>query len=128
MLLGGRIAESLTGDDISTGASNDIERATKIAKDMVVRYGMSEELGPILYTSKNEDVFLGRDYGQTNNCSSEVAAKIDSEVKRIVTDAYNRGEEILKANMDKLLKLGQVLVEKEKIDGAEFKNLMEENA
>ena len=128
MLLGGRIAESLTGDDISTGASNDIERATKIAKDMVVRYGMSEELGPILYTSKNEDVFLGRDYGHTNNCSAEVASKIDAEVKRIVTDAYNRGEEILKANMDKLLKLGQVLVEKEKIDGAEFKNLMEENA
>ena len=128
MLLGGRIAESLTGDDISTGASNDIERATKIAKDMVVRYGMSEELGPILYTSKNEDVFLGRDYGQTNNCSAEVAAKIDAEVKRIVTSSYKRGEEILKANIDKLLKLGQVLVEKEKIDGAEFKALMEENA
>ncbi len=128
MLLGGRIAEALTGDDISTGASNDIERATKIAKDMVVRYGMSEELGPILYTSKNEDVFLGRDYGQANNCSAEVAAKIDAEIKRIVTSSYQRGEEILKANMDKLLKLGQVLVEKEKVDGAEFKALMEENA
>ncbi len=127
MLLGGRIAESLTGDDISTGASNDIERATKIAKDMVVKYGMSEELGPILYGAKNEDVFLGRDYGQTNNCSDEVAAKIDAEVKRIVTTAYARGEEILKNNMDKLYKLGQVLMVKEKIDGEEFKALMEEN-
>lgn len=127
MLLGGRIAESLTGDDISTGASNDIERATKIAKDMVVKYGMSEELGPILYGSKNEDVFLGRDYGQTNNCSDEVAAKIDTEVKRIITTAYARGEEILKANMDKLYKLGQVLMVKEKIDGEEFKALMEGN-
>ncbi len=128
MLLGGRIAESLTGDDISTGASNDIERATKIAKDMVVRFGMSKELGPILYTSKNEDVFLGRDYGQTNNCSNEVAAKIDSEVKRIITEAYARGEEILKANMDKLYKLGTILLQKEKIDGEEFKALMEENS
>ena len=127
MLLGGRIAEALTGDDISTGASNDIERATKIAKDMVVKYGMSEELGPILYGAKNEDVFLGRDYGQTNNCSDEVAAKIDAEVKRIVTTAYARGEEILKNNIDKLYKLGKVLVEKEKIDGDEFKALMQEN-
>ncbi|MBQ6815764.1 MAG: ATP-dependent zinc metalloprotease FtsH [Clostridia bacterium] len=125
MLLGGRIAESLTGDDISTGASNDIERATKIAKDMVVRFGMSEELGPILYGNKNEDVFLGRDYGHTNNCSPEVAAKIDAEVKRIVTNAYKRGEEILKANINKLYELGKLLVEKEKIDGAEFKELME---
>jgi len=127
MLLGGRIAESLTGDDISTGASNDIERATKIAKDMVTRYGMSEELGPILLGSKNEDVFLGRDYGQTNNCSSEVAAKIDAEVKRIITTAYARGEEILKSNMDKLYRLGAVLMEKEKIDGDEFKAIMEES-
>ncbi len=125
MLLGGRIAESLTGDDISTGASNDIERATKIAKDMVVRFGMSEELGPILYGNKNEDVFLGRDYGHTNNCSPEVAAKIDAEVKRIVTNAYKRGEEILKANINKLYELGKLLVEKEKIDGAEFKELMQ---
>lgn len=128
MLLGGRIAEALTGDDISTGASNDIERATKIAKDMVVKFGMSDELGPILYGSKNEDVFLGRDYGQTNNCSPEIAAKIDSEVYRIITEAYKRGEEILKNNIDKLYKLGQVLMVKEKIDGEEFKALMEENS
>ncbi len=125
MLLGGRIAEALTGDDISTGASNDIERATKIARDMVVKYGMSEELGPILYSDSNEEVFLGRDYGHVNNCSQEIAAKIDKEIDRIITTAYKRGEEILKANMDKLYAVGKALVEKEKLTGEEFKAIME---
>ena len=125
MLLGGRIAEALTGDDISTGASNDIERATKIARDMVVKYGMSEELGPILYSDSNEEVFLGRDYGHVNNCSQEIAAKIDKEIDRIITTAYKRGEEILKNNIDKLYAVGKALVEKEKLTGEEFKAIME---
>ncbi len=125
MLLGGRIAEALTGDDISTGASNDIERATKIARDMVVKYGMSEELGPILYSDSNEEVFLGRDYGHVNNCSQEIAAKIDKEIDRIITTAYKRGEEILKTNIDKLYAVGKALVEKEKLTGEEFKAIME---
>lgn len=126
MLLGGRIAESITGDDISTGASNDIERATQIAKDMVVKYGMSDALGPILYGNKNDEVFLGRDYGHVNNCSQEVAAKIDEEVYKIITTAYKRGEEILNAHKDKLYALGKLLVEKEKVSGEEFKALMEQ--
>lgn len=127
MLLGGRIAESLTGDDISTGASNDIERATHIARDMVVKYGMSDELGPILWSNSNDEVFLGRDYGHTTNCSDEVEAKIDREVHRIISEAYARGEKILKDNIDKLYALGKLLVEKEKIDGEEFKAVMEGN-
>ena len=125
MLLGGRIAEALTGDDISTGASNDIERATKIARDMVTKYGMSEELGPILYSDSNQEVFLGRDYGHVNNCSQEIASKIDKEIDRIITTAYKRGEEILKNTIDKLYAVGKALVEKEKLTGEEFKAIME---
>ncbi|MBQ0083708.1 MAG: ATP-dependent zinc metalloprotease FtsH [Clostridiales bacterium] len=128
MLLGGRIAEALTGDDISTGASNDIERATQIAKDMVVKYGMSDKLGPILYGNKNDEVFLGRDYGHVNNCSQEIAAKIDEEVYKIVTTAYEKGEKLLKDNIDKLYALGKLLFDKEKITGEEFKALMDGNS
>ncbi len=124
MLLGGRIAEALTSKDVSTGASNDIERATQIAKDMVVKYGMSEKLGPILYGNKNDEVFLGRDYGHINNCSQEVAAEIDSEVHRIINEAYARGEKILKEHIDKLYAVGDALVEKEKLDASEFCALM----
>ncbi len=128
MLLGGRIAESLTGDDISTGASNDIERATQIARDMVVKYGMSEELGPILYGNKNDEVFLGRDYGHINNCSQEIAAKIDNEVNRIIKTAYQRGEKLLKEHIDKLYAVGEALMEKEKLTGEEFKAIMTDQA
>ena len=126
MLLGGRIAESLCNDDISTGASNDIERATKIARDMVVKYGMSSELGPILYASSNDEVFLGRDYGHVQNCSESVNSKIDSEIHRIIEEAYKRGEEILKLHMDKLHAVAKMLFEKEKIDAETFKAIMED--
>ena len=126
MLLGGRIAEKLCNSDISTGASNDIERATKLARDMVVKYGMSEELGPILYANSNDEVFLGRDYGHVDNCSESVNALIDKEIHRIIDEAYKRGEKILSENIDKLHAVAKLLFEKEKIDGDEFKQIMEQ--
>ena len=126
MLLGGRIAEKLCNSDISTGASNDIERATKLARDMVVKYGMSEELGPILYANSNDEVFLGRDYGHVENCSESVNALIDKEIHRIIDEAYKRGEKILSENIDKLHAVAKILFEKEKIDGEEFKQIMEQ--
>lgn len=128
MLLGGRIAERMyNGDNFTTGASNDIERATKIARDMVVKYGMSDELGPILYGSSNDEVFLGRDYGHIDNVSQTVASKIDIEIKKIIDEAYKRGEDILKTHIDKLHLVSKRLFEKEKIDADEFKEIMESN-
>ena len=119
-LLGGRVAEKLILDDISTGASNDIERATKIARSMVTKYGMSEKLGTIMLGSGQEEVFLGRDFAQAKEYSEETAALVDSEVKRIVDKGYNTALEILRANIDKLHAVAGVLLEKEKIDGEEF--------
>ena len=125
VLLGGRIAERLIFGDVSTGASNDIERATGIARDMVVKYGMSEELGPILYGNPNDEVFLGRDYGHVNNCSNEVAAAIDREVHRFIDEAYKKGEEILTEHMDRLHAVAKYLFEHEKMDGPTFTAVME---
>ncbi len=119
-LLGGRVAEKLVLDDISTGASNDIERATQIARSMVTKYGMSERIGTITLGSNQEEVFLGRDIAQGREYSEETAGMIDEEVKSIVDFAYKKAEEILKANMDKLTAVANVLLEKEKIDGDEF--------
>ena len=119
-LLGGRVAESLILNDISTGASNDIERATKIARSMVTKYGMSGKLGTVMLGSGQEEVFLGRDFAQAKEYSEETAAIVDSEVKRIVDKGYKTAEEILKANIDKLHAVAGVLLEKEKIDGDEF--------
>ncbi len=119
-LLGGRVAEKLILDDISTGASNDIERATKIARSMVTKYGMSERVGTIMLGSGQEEVFLGRDFAQSKEYSEETAAIVDEEVKRIVDQGYNTALEILKANIDKLHAVAKVLLEKEKIDGEEF--------
>ena len=124
-LLGGRVAESLVLGDISTGASNDIERATKIARDMVTKYGMSETLGTITFGSGQEEVFLGRDFTQTRNFSEETAAKIDIEVKSIIDRAYVIAREILANNMDKLHAVAGVLLEKEKISGEEFARIFE---
>lgn len=124
-LLGGRVAEQLVLSDISTGASNDIERATKIARNMVTRYGMSEKLGPITYGANQEEVFLGRDFNSQKNYSEETAALIDEEVKSIVTEAYAKAEKILKNNMDKLHETAKILIEKEKIDSAEFDAIFE---
>ena len=124
-LLGGRVAESLVLGDISTGASNDIERATKIARDMVTKYGMSESLGTITFGSGQEEVFLGRDWTQTRNFNEETAAKIDTEVKSIIDRAYAIAREILANNMDKLHAVAGVLLEKEKISGEEFARIFE---
>lgn len=123
-LLGGRVAESLILDDISTGASNDIERASKIARSMVMRYGMSEKLGTITFGNDQEEVFLGRDINNTKNYSDEIAAVIDLEVKRIIDTGYARAKKILEENVNKLHAVAQVLLEKEKIEGEEFESLM----
>jgi cell division protease FtsH len=119
-LLGGRVAEKLILNDISTGASNDIERATKIARNMVTRYGMSDRIGALTLGSTQEEVFLGRDFAQSKEYSEETAAVIDEETKKIIDIAYRRAEEILSANIDKLHAVAGVLLEKEKIDGEEF--------
>ncbi len=123
-LLGGRVAEQLVLGDISTGASNDIERATGIARSMVTKYGMSEKLGAIMYGSGQEEVFLGRDIAQHKNFSEETSSIIDQEVKRIIDEAYRKTEDILNKNMDKLHKVAEVLMEKEKITGDEFDSIM----
>ncbi len=119
-LLGGRVAESLILNDISTGASNDIERASKIARDMVTRYGMSDKLGTITFGTNQEEVFLGRDFNQQRNFGEETAALIDEEVKKIIDKAYKTAEYILSQNIDKLNIVAEILLEKEKIDGEEF--------
>ena len=124
-LLGGRVAEALVLGDISTGASNDIERATKIARAMVTKYGMSSVLGTISFGSGNEEVFLGRDLAQSKDYSDETATLIDVEVKKIIDAAYRRAEELLNANMSKLHAVAGVLLEKEKIDGDEFSEIMD---
>lgn len=119
-LLGGRVAEKLILDDISTGASNDIERATAIARAMVTQYGMSEKIGTITLGSSQGEVFLGRDLAQAKEYSEETAAIIDEEVKKIIDQAYKKALEILKTHIDKLHSVAGVLLDKEKIDGEEF--------
>ncbi len=125
-LLGGRVAEALILNDISTGASNDIERASKIARDMVTKYGMSDRLGSIMFGSGQEEVFLGRDFAQSRNYSEETAGMIDEEVKKIIDKAYMLTKQILAANVDKLHIVAQLLLEKEKIDGEEFNQIFEQ--
>ncbi len=123
VLLGGRVAEQLVLEDISTGASNDIQRATELAKSMVTKYGFSEKLGPIVYGTDQNEVFLGRDINQTR-CSEEVAGLIDSEVRRLIDTAYNHARTILKEHMDNLHTVANYLYDHEKIDGEEFADLM----
>ena len=123
-LLGGRVAEQLILDDISTGASNDIERASKIARSMVMRYGMSEKLGTITFGTDQEEVFLGRDINNTKNYSDEIAAVIDVEVKKIIDTGYNTAKKILQEHVDKLHAVANVLLEKEKIEAEEFEQIM----
>ncbi len=123
-LLGGRVAESIVLGDISTGASNDIQRATEIARGMVTKYGMSEALGPITFGSGETEVFLGKDYGTVRNYSEEIAKNIDEEIRSIVTTGYKRCEAILNENIEKLHVLADYLVANEKIDGEDFVKLM----
>ena len=119
-LLGGRVSEALILNDISTGASNDIERASQIARNMVTIYGMSERIGAIMFGQSQGEVFLGRDLAQTKNYSEETAAVIDEEINKIIDKAYNTAREILSNNIDKLHIVAGILLEKEKIDGQEF--------
>lgn len=124
VLLGGRVAEAVVLGDISTGASNDIERASDIARKMVTRYGMSEQLGPIVYGSGDHEVFLGKDYSSVRNYSESVAADIDTEVKKIIADSYNRCVDIIKNNIDKLTCVAEYLIVNEKADAETFEKLM----
>ena len=125
-LLGGRVAEALILNDISTGASNDIERATQIARSMVTKYGMSEKVGTLSLGSDNNEVFLGRDFGHTKEFSEETAAIIDEEVKRIVDEGYNRAKQILTDHIEKLHKVAEILLDKEKIEAEEFEEIFGE--
>jgi len=122
-LLGGRAAEKLIFDDVTTGASNDIERATNIARNMVTRYGMSDILGPIQFGDDSEEVFIGRDLGHTRNYGEEVASLIDKEIRRIVEEGYEKALELLKQHNQVLDQTAHLLIEKEKVTGAEFEAL-----
>lgn len=124
-LLGGRVAEKLVIGDISTGAKNDIDRVSSIARSMVMAYGMSEKIGTISYGTDHNEVFLGRDIGKSRNFSEELGAEMDKEIRSIVDNAYNRAEEMLKENMHKLDAVAQALLEKEKITGEEFEQIFE---
>ncbi|MBQ2825163.1 MAG: ATP-dependent zinc metalloprotease FtsH, partial [Clostridia bacterium] len=122
--LGGRVAEALVLGDISTGASNDIEKATATARNMVRKYGMSEELGPINYGASGGEVFIGRDMAQTKDYSEATAAKIDSEVHRIISEGYKKTEDILNKYMDKLHEVAAYLMAHEKMSGEDFDAMM----
>ena len=124
VLLGGRVAEAIVFGDISTGASNDIERASDIARKMVTKYGMTDELGPIAFGTGNDEVFLGRDYSNVRNYSETVASKIDSLVVKMITDAYKKCEDILNTHRDKLDSVANYLIKNEKIDDKNFEILM----
>ena len=128
VLLGGRVAEALVLDDISTGASNDIERATKIARAMVTKYGMSDKLGTIAYGNESDEIFIGRSMAQARTYSEEVAGQIDQEVKAIVDRAYTRCEDILTRRRKELDTIAQYLLEHETMDGQEFAKVFEAQA
>ena len=123
VLLGGRAAEKLALEDICTGAQNDIERATAIARKMVMEYGMSEEIGPMSLGTDHNEVFLGRDIGRGRNFSEEVASVIDKEIKRLIDESYNKALKLLDENMNKLHAVAQALLEKEKLEGNEFEEI-----
>ena len=125
-LLGGRAAEQLTQDDVCTGASNDIDRATDLARKMVTKFGMSDRLGLVTYGNDNSEVFLGRDFSSTPNYSEKTAAVIDEEIENIVMTQYAKALELLKNAMPKLHEVAKVLYEREKISGEEFRNIMEQ--
>ena len=123
-LLGGRVAELLVLDDISTGASNDLERATTLARSMVTRYGFSDKLGPVVYGHDQSEVFLGRDFNQSRNYSEGVATEIDNEIRNLVEQAYELAKHTLQEHMDQLILIAETLMEQEKIDAVDFESLM----
>lgn len=124
-LLGGRVAEDIVLNEISTGASNDIERATKIARSMVESYGMSEVLGTVKYGEDHENPFVGRDYGRSREYSEEIAAKIDLEVHNIIKSAYDKAEQLIKDNLDVLARITEALLDRETLSGKEFENIFQ---
>lgn len=126
-LLGGRVAEKLIIGDISTGAKNDIDRASTIARKMVMDYGMSEKLGPIAFGSGHDEVFLGRDIGKAKNYSEEVAFKIDEEIKELIDGGYNKAETLLRENISKLHAVAKALLEREKLEANEFEEIFNNN-
>ncbi|MEG2812510.1 MAG: ATP-dependent zinc metalloprotease FtsH, partial [Clostridium sp.] len=119
-LLGGRVAEKIVLDDISTGASNDIHRATRIAREMVTKYGMSDNLGPIEFGEDQGEVFLGRDFNKSRNYSEVIASKVDEEIKAFVIEGYNKAETLLRENIDTLHRVSEALLEREKLEADEF--------
>jgi cell division protease FtsH len=125
MALGGRLAEEIKFKDVTTGASNDFEKATELARRMVTQYGMSETLGPIQYGRGNHQVFLGRDLGEERNYSEEIASKIDAEVRRIIETCYDRGRRILTENWEKVERMVASLLEYETVEAEEVKSILE---
>ena len=124
VLLGGRVAEDIVFKDVTTGAQNDLERATKIARQMVTEYGMSESLGPVTLGRKEHEIFLGRDISENPNYSEEIANKIDKEVKKIIESAYSKAKDILTKNKRKLKKIARNLIEREALEGKELDDLL----
>lgn len=127
VLLGGMAAEKLIFNDVSTGASSDLQRATSIARSMVTRYGMSDTIGPVVYDSGDDEIFIGRDMGHVKNYSETTASKIDEEVNRIITDCFSRTEKILSDNIEKLHEVASFLIENEKMNEEQFYNVMDGN-
>ncbi|MDE5604004.1 MAG: ATP-dependent zinc metalloprotease FtsH [Eubacterium sp.] len=126
--LGGRVAEEISLEDVSTGASNDLQRATQICRDMVAKYGMSDDIGPVVYSDDSQEVFLGRDYSHVNNYSEATSARIDTEIERMMRNAYDLTKNILTAHNDKLVLVAETLLEQEKVSREEFESLMKTGA
>lgn len=127
VLLGGRVAEALVLSDISTGASNDIERATKVARSMVMKYGMSDKIGPMLLGTDQGEIFLGKEMGHTRDYSEELATEIDSEVRRIIGEGYSNAENILKTHMDKLTKSPSICLSMRKWTAKNSRSICDDN-
>ena len=124
--LGGKAAEDLVLNEVSTGASSDLKRANTVAHNMVAKYGMSESIGNLVFDNDSNEVFIGKDYGHTRTYSEETAAQIDREVKTIIDHAYAQVKAVLTDNIDKLNRIARALLEKERIEGEEFEALMNE--
>jgi cell division protease FtsH len=125
MLFGGRIAEEVFMGQMTTGASNDFERATHMARDMVMRYGMSDALGPMVYAENEGEVFLGRSVTKTTNISEETMRKVDSEVRRIIDEQYGIARKLIEDNQDKMHAMAKALLEWETIDGEQIEDIMQ---
>jgi cell division protease FtsH len=124
ILMGGRVAEELVLKEMTTGAGNDIERATDLARKMVCEWGMSEKMGPLTFGKQNEQVFLGREMGSQRDFSDQIAMEIDQEVRRLVTENYERAKRLLTENMSSLKRLAEALLEKEVLDGSDIDNIL----